>query len=134
MGNHSTRGWRDAHGRKVAVGVVHKVTRKRFKEANLVLEAHMRELGREFYAEWQFCPGRAWKADYRVEPKAFGNSSVLVEIEGAVWQQGRHTRGSGYVKDLEKYRMASALGYKLFRFTTEEVLDGTAKAFLEKWG
>ena len=99
----------------------------------MVLETHLRELGLGFVREYSFCDGRKWKFDYVLKHKASDPWAVAVEIEGAVWQQGRHTRGSGYVKDLEKYRMASALGYKLFRFTTEEVLDGTAKAFLEKW-
>jgi hypothetical protein len=102
-------------------------------EANLVLEQHLKELGLEFYAEWQFCPDRKWKADYRVEPSERGEHAMLVEIEGAIFTSGRHTRGVGYAKDLEKYRMASALGYKLFRFSTIEVLNGTAKEFLKKW-
>ena len=100
------------------------------KEANLVLEAHLRELGWYFEPEFRFCPKRKWRADYCV----FGSpNNILIEIEGAVWTQGRHTRGSGYTKDLEKYRMAAALGYKVFRFSTGEVLDGTAKEFLRKW-
>ncbi len=116
---------------------VHKaVTRKRFKEANLVLEAHMSELGISFEREYLICEGRKWRADYAFLSHFTVNSIaawVLVEIEGAVWTSGRHTRGSGYVKDLEKYRVASALGYRLYRFSTQEILNGTAKAFLEKW-
>jgi hypothetical protein len=100
------------------------------KEANLVLEAHLRHSGLDFEREWQFYEERKWKADYRVESTG---GTVLLEIEGAVWTQGRHTRGSGYVKDLEKYRTAAAIGYKVFRFSTGEVLDGTAKEFLRKW-
>jgi hypothetical protein len=108
------------------------VKRKKFSEAHLLLEAHLAELGLLFKPEFKFCESRDWRADYglyHVPESVF----LLVEIEGAVWKQGRHTRGSGYVRDLEKYRMASALGFKLFRFTTEEVLNGTAKDFLEKW-
>jgi very-short-patch-repair endonuclease len=96
------------------------------KEANLVLEAHIRELGLPFEKEFQFHFERKWRSDYIVK-------GILVEIEGAVWTQGRHTRGSGYTNDLEKYRTAAALGYKVFRFSTQEVLDGTAKSFLAKW-
>jgi very-short-patch-repair endonuclease len=104
------------------------VTRNR--EANLVLEAHLRELKISFLPEFKFCPDRDWRADYQ----AVGAKGVfLLEIEGAVWTQGRHTRGAGYLKDLDKYRTAAALGYKVFRFSTQEVLNGTAKAFLEKW-
>ena len=108
--------------------------RKLAKEANLVLEQHLRELRIEFDPEWKFYPNRRWKADYKIWPTGkAGETTILVEIEGAIWTQGRHTRGSGYTKDLEKYRMAAALGYKVFRFSTQEVLDGTAKEFLRKW-
>jgi hypothetical protein len=117
------------------VAPVRKVKRVKFKEANLVLETHMREAGFGFLPELKFCEGRDWRADYLINERydQLLTRDVLVEIEGGVWKQGRHTRGSGYVNDLKKYNMASALGFKLFRFTTEEVLNGTAKAFLEKW-
>jgi very-short-patch-repair endonuclease len=97
------------------------------REANLVLEAHMKELGLDFVREFKFYWKRKWRADYLFP------SMTLVEIEGAVFTQGRHTRGAGYVKDLEKYRMAAALGYRVFRFSTQEVLNGTARAFLKEW-
>jgi very-short-patch-repair endonuclease len=115
---------------------VREVKRAKFKEANLVLETHMREAGFGFLPEHKFYEGRDWRADYLINTRydqLLERGDVLVEIEGGVWKQGRHTRGSGYVNDLQKYNMASALGFKLFRFTTEEVLNGTAKAFLEKW-
>ena len=109
---------------------------KKPNEANLVLEMHLRELGWYFEPEYQFCPGRKWRADYALQRLNKANNAytyVLVEIEGAVFANGHHNRGVGYAKDLEKYRMAAALGYKVFRFHTREVLDGPAKAFLEKW-
>jgi hypothetical protein len=42
----------------------------------------------------------------------------VIEIEGAVWTNGRHTRGSGFVKDMEKYNTATAMGFKLIRIQT----------------
>ena len=107
--------------------VLKKVKRKKFSEAHLLLEAHMTELGIKFMREFQFDTSRKWRADYQFD------LDKLVEIEGAVWTQGRHTRGVGYVADLEKYRTAAALGYRVYRFSTQEVLDGTAKEFLKKW-
>jgi hypothetical protein len=84
------------------------VTRK--PDAGMLLEIHLRELGLSFEREFRFHPPRKWRADFRI-----------------------HNGGSGYVKDLEKYRIASAKGYKLFRFSTQEVLDGTAKKFIKEW-
>ena len=106
--------------------------RKKFSEAHLLLEAHLAELGLLFKREFKFCDSRDWRADYGLYYVP-GSIFLLLEIEGAVWTQGRHTRGSGYTKDLEKYRTAAALGYKVYRFSTQEVLDGTAKEFLRKW-
>jgi very-short-patch-repair endonuclease len=99
-------------------------------EANLVLEQHLKELRLPYISEFRFgLPiGREWRADYFVSIK-----ETLVEIEGSVWTQGRHTRGSGFLKDLEKYNTAAMLGYRLLRFSTQQVLDGTAREFLKTW-
>jgi|HubBroStandDraft_1064217.scaffolds.fasta_scaffold01201_15 hypothetical protein len=104
-------------------------------DAGTLLLIHLRELGVKAYTpEFKFCSGRRWRADFAIWPHDPARHTILVEIEGAVWAQGRHTRGSGYVKDLEKYNMAASLGYRLFRFTTEQVLKGYAKEFLRKYG
>lgn len=55
---------------------------------------------------------RKWKFDY-----AFPDYKIALEIEGAVWVQGRHTRGSGFIKDIEKYNTAALLGWYVFRCT-----------------
>jgi len=102
-------------------------------EANILLEIHLEELGLGFVQEFQFHPKRKWRFDYLVQ-QGYSNdpAHVAVEIEGAVWTQGRHTRGSGYSKDLEKYREAAAMGYRVYRFSTSEILDGTAREFLKE--
>lgn len=97
------------------------------EQAQALLEIHMSELRIKWTPEFKFHPTRKWKADYKVSP------SVLVEIEGGVFSQGRHTRGVGYTKDCEKYNEAQSLGYKVYRFTTQQVLTGKAKEFLKKY-
>jgi very-short-patch-repair endonuclease len=97
-------------------------------EANLVLETHLAELGLLWNPEYKFSKTRDWRADY-----AIVGTWVLLEIEGGIFSNGRHTRGSGYERDLEKYNTVSALGYKLFRFSTAQVLTGKAKEFLKTW-
>jgi very-short-patch-repair endonuclease len=101
-------------------------------DANLLLEQHLEELGLAFVKEFKFHPVRKWRFDYFLDTWRNERSGVAIEIEGAVWTQGRHTRGSGYVKDLEKYREAAALGFKVFRFSTQEVLSGVAREFIQK--
>ena len=61
-------------------------------------------------AEHRFHPTRRWRFDW-----AFLDRLVALEVEGGVWQQGRHTRGSGFVKDIEKYNAAAALGWRIIR-------------------
>ena len=70
-------------------------------------------------AEFKFCPSRKWRADF-----AIPSHRLLVEIEGGVWSGGRHTRGSGFIGDMEKYNMAAILGYRVLRFQPK---DATAK-------
>lgn len=108
------------------------MTRK--PDAGALLEIHLKELGIRYEREYKFYGLRRWKADFALTGGMQSDGSiVLIEIEGAVWANGRHTRGSGYVKDLDKYRTAAALGHKVFRFSTQEVLDGTAKTFIKGW-
>lgn len=97
------------------------------REANVLLELHLGELGLRFIPEFRFCAHRKWRFDYYI------GRNEAIEIEGGIFSRGRHTRGVGYQKDLEKYRTAAAMGYRVFRFSTQEVLDGTAREFLKKW-
>lgn len=100
-------------------------------EANVLLEIHMRELGIEFIKEFKFHSTREWRFDYLLLLPRLGDQ-IAVEIEGGIHTQGRHVRGVGYAKDLVKYREAAALGFRVYRFSTEEVLNGTAHAFLQE--
>lgn len=75
----------------------------------------------EVEREYQFNPDRKWRFDFAVPGKKLG-----VEIEGGIWTQGRHNRGSGYEKDLRKYNSAARLGWIVLRFTTAMVMSAEA--------
>lgn len=79
--------------------------------------------------EHQFDPKRRWRFDF-----ALIEAKVAVEIEGGVWTRGRHTRGSGFVKDMEKYNNAQAQGWKIFRFTPRQLQSGEASDFIGRLG
>lgn len=81
----------------------------------------------DYHQEYIFAYPRKWRADF-----AFIEDRLLVEIEGGVWSGGRHTRGSGFVKDLDKYNHATLLGYRLLRVTPAMIEDGTALALVEQ--
>lgn len=69
--------------------------------------------------EHQFHPLRRWRFDY-----ALVDVHIAVELDGGVWVSGRHNRGSGYVKDMEKFNEAAILGWKILRFTPADVKQG----------
>lgn len=48
-------------------------------------------------------------------------SGVAVEIEGSVWTKGRHTRGSGFMADMEKYNALAEQGILLFRIPAHQI-------------
>lgn len=95
-------------------------------EAHILLEIHLTELGLNYAPEHKFHPKRRWRFDYYIA------GGTAIEIEGGIHSRGRHTRGVGYEKDLEKYREAAAMGYKVYRFSTQEVLNGTAREFIKE--
>jgi very-short-patch-repair endonuclease len=98
--------------------------------AHILFEKHLGELGQEYVKEYRFHDKRKWRFDYLLcnSPECF--TEIAVEIEGAIWSRGRHTRGKGYQADLDKYNHATMMGFKVLRFSTEDVLRGRAKAFL----
>lgn len=82
--------------------------------------------GPKLEEEFKFHPVRKWRADF-----VHHDSMTLIEVEGGVWSDGRHNRGSGFVKDCEKYLEAALLGYKVIRLVdnqlTAETLDRIAR-------
>lgn len=46
---------------------------------------------------------------------------LALEIEGGVHTGGRHTRGAGFEKDIEKYNEMARLGWRIIRTTPENL-------------
>lgn len=76
-------------------------------------------------AEFKFHPTRKWRFDY-----CWRDKQIAVEIEGAIWARGRHTRGAGYLADMDKYNAAALLGWRVFRFTPQQLKTGEAQNFM----
>lgn len=55
-----------------------------------------------------------------------------MEQEGGVFIRGRHSRGVGMVKDMEKYGEAAVLGWRVLRVTPQQVADGSALTLVER--
>lgn len=71
--------------------------------------------------EHRFHPERRWRVDF-----AWPDFKVAVEVEGAVWTRGRHTRPLGFFRDCEKYNHLALAGWFLLRFSPQQVITMSA--------
>lgn len=78
--------------------------------------------------EWRFHAVRRWRFDWAF----IGPERLAVEVEGGAWSGGRHTRGAGFVKDLEKYAEALCLGWRVLRVTPTQIEDGAALTMVDR--
>ncbi|CAM0682810.1 TPA: DUF559 domain-containing protein [Acinetobacter baumannii] len=95
-------------------------------EATLVQQLKTQKIN--FEQEYKFHPKRKWRADFLIT-----GTKILVEVEGGIWMAGggRHTRGKGYIGDMEKYNSAAMMGFTVLRFSTEQVKSGMALKQIE---
>lgn len=75
--------------------------------------------------EFRFCESRRWRFDFSWLPQM-----VALEVEGGVWSRGRHGRGSGIVKDIEKYNAASVAGWTVLRVLPKDLCTETTATML----
>lgn len=73
-----------------------------------------------FQREYKFHIVRKWRFDFVIGHQPL-STKIAIEIEGGVFSQGRHTRGTGFVKDCEKYNMAVLQGWSILRYPTHKV-------------
>lgn len=90
-------------------------------EGEVRLARDLRALKIGFEQEYKFHPERNWRADFLIT-----GTKILIEVEGGIWSGGRHTRGKGFIADMEKYNAAAVMGFKVLRFDTQQVKSGLA--------
>jgi len=67
--------------------------------------------------EYVFAPPRKWRFDL-----CWPDAKLAVEIEGhGPGGLGRHQRRAGFTRDVVKYREAVKLGWRLLRYTSDEM-------------
>ena len=79
-----------------------------------VLEAS----GLNYESEFIFSKERKFRFDWAV-PQIL----VAIEYEGIFSEKSGHTTLNGYKKDVEKYNLATKLGWKILRYTADNYLD-----------
>lgn len=62
--------------------------------------------------EFRFYENRKWRADWCIK-----ELKVLIEYEGLGFKKTGHTTSEGFTANTEKYNQATAMGYRLFRYT-----------------
>jgi hypothetical protein len=69
-------------------------------------------------AEHVFHPTRKWRFDF-----AWPEQKLALEIEGGLWVSGGHSRGSGRIKDHEKFAEAAAHGWRIIPRQPSNILS-----------
>lgn len=98
-----------------------------------IVLAYWRECGLpEPTPEFVFAPPRKWRFDFawlddeyhhRTHSEgSYTRRPVAMEVEGGIWTGGRHTRGVGFARDMEKYNEAAALGWRVIRVQPQDLL------------
>lgn len=88
-----------------------------------LLATHLEELGEAFQRQYLYVPGRKYKADF-----ALLQYKLLVEVQGGIYSKQAHGSVQGIIRDNERLNLASMLGWRVMRFTVQQVEWGHAKA------
>ena len=83
--------------------------------------------GIPFERGYRFHSSRKWPADFHIL-----GTLLLVEVEGGIFNRGRHSRGVGFTNDCEKYAEAMCLGYTVLRVTPAQVDAGAAVDWIRR--
>lgn len=76
--------------------------------------------------EYRWHPSRRFRFDF-----AWPEQKVAVEIEGGIWNGGKHGRGSGILKDCEKRSLAAVEGWLVLSVAPNHVKSGIAITWLQ---
>lgn len=94
---------------------------------DLFCQIAKRSLGVEVEKEYKFHLTRRWRFDY-----ALPAYKIALEVEGGAFTGGRHTRGKGFLGDMEKYNTATCLGWRIVRCTPNQLLTTETLQMIKK--
>jgi hypothetical protein len=110
--------------------------KRRPTAADLLLPMHLAELDIFVIKEVRVCESRKWRFDFAEKAAPSHRPRLAFEIEGLGPKRGvmgRHQEPDGMENDLNKYNEANIEGFVLFRFTTRQVENGSAKDKVRRW-
>lgn len=97
------------------------------------------EAGYAYTRQWRFHPFRRWRFDFALghSPAPHGNGKTIdamklaIEVEGGQFTGG-HKRGKAADSDTEKFNEATLMGWRVLRFTTNQVMSGAAWPVIQR--
>ena len=72
-------------------------------------------------AEYRAIEGRRFRFDL-----AFIEQKLLIEVQGGIWNGGKHGRGAGIETDQEKLNLAVIAGWRVLHVSSNHVKSGKA--------
>ncbi|MFQ3675506.1 MAG: hypothetical protein SNJ64_03075 [Endomicrobiia bacterium] len=81
------------------------------------------------FKEYKFLENRKFRFDYVLfiyylkSKNETDVKKIAVEIEGGAWIFGRHNRPKTFLKDIEKYNLATQEGFYLLRYTPQSIYE-----------
>lgn len=114
---------------KIANLVTHKELKKIQSESLLenTLWSQMKIVGiPEAKRDKEFYPSRKWRFDF-----CWPSLHIAVECHGFTHTGKGHVSNAGFRIDREKINHAQTQGWRVYEFTSEMIMDGSAVHFLE---
>lgn len=101
--------------------------RKR-SEAEVLMEAQLWKAGlMPFCAEYRFYSERRWRFDF-----AWPDNLVALEIDGGLYVNGGHNRGSKIIDEHDKFNEAAIMGWTVLRVDPKKVRSGEALQLIKR--
>lgn len=86
--------------------------------------------------EFKFHPIRKWRFDFAWPHSGLfqlgSRGGVALEIQGGLWQAGRHNRAAGYLKDMEKFNEAQLMDWIVLLTDWKSVDSGEAFVLVKR--
>ena len=77
--------------------------------------------------QYLYAPSRKFRADF-----ALLGLRVLLEVQGGIYSKQAHGSITGILADNNRLNQATLAGYRVLRFTPEDVADGSAREIIEQ--
>ena len=78
--------------------------------------------------EVKVIPDRQYRWDFKLN-----GTSLLIEVQGGIWQKGGHSTGAGITRDCRKQSIAAVYGWHVLLVTTAMIESGEAIGYVQKY-